>query len=109
MPVSLPHTSQIYARQLAHLAMCARSLGSAAVLALAATTISGAASAQQAGYVYTAPTSRAPNGLTVDQGAGVPGMAAYPFAPHPTKPHPHGPENPQAGVPGTQDPSALGD
>ncbi len=58
--------------------------------------------------VSTAPTPRAPSGVTIDQGAGVPGRSAFEAAPHPTTPHPHGPDNPQAGTPGTQDPSQLG-
>lgn len=84
-------------------------------LALAVSLTSGAAFAQQPdnvftrpGGVSTAPTVRAPNGITINQGAGVPGMSAVPAAPHPTTPHPHGPDNPQAGVPGAQDPSQLG-
>ena len=88
--------------------------------ALAVAMASGAASAHGTGEVSavpltlaqggvsTAPTPRAPTGVTVDQGAGVPGMAASPAAPHPSTPHPHGPDNPQAGMPGVQDPSQQG-
>ena len=84
------------------------SLGGVAALMLTTAVLSGAASAQQAGYVTTAPSARAPNGLTIDQGAGSPGMAAFPAAPHPSTPHQHGPDDPQAGVPGIQDPSGQG-
>ena len=85
-------------------------------LALSLVLASGAAYAQQAGAtaapqsggVSTAPTPRAPTGVTIDQGAGVPGAAASGLAPHPSTPHPHGPDNPQANTPGTQDPSQLG-
>lgn len=85
-------------------------------LAISLMLASGAAFAQQAGGtlapqpggVSTAPTPRAPGGVTVDQGAGVPGAAASQLAPHPSTPHPHGPVDPQAGTPGTQDPSQLG-
>ncbi|WP_424138098.1 hypothetical protein [Roseomonas chloroacetimidivorans] len=84
------------------------SFGGVAALMLAAIMASGTASAQQAGYVNTAPSARAPNGLTIDQGAGSPGMSAFAAAPHPTKPHQHGPDDPQAGVPGIQDPSMQG-
>ena len=109
MPVHQSRMSKTHALQFACLALRVRCLGGVAVLAIAAAVTSGAATAQQAGYVHTAPTARAPKGFTVDQGAGVPGLAAFPSAPHPAEPHPHGPENPQAGVPGTHDPSGLGD
>ncbi len=52
----------------------------------------------------TAPTPSAPGGLTADQGAGVPGMAASPAAPVGAA----GPPSPQAGVPGSASPSQLG-
>lgn len=90
------------------------------VFAIAIAMASGAASAQGTagidatpptlaqGGVGTAPTPRAPTGVTVDQGAGVPGMATSPAAPHPSTPHPHGPDDPQAGMPGIQDPSQQG-
>ena len=86
-----------------------------ATLALSMVLASGAAFAQQTGGTFapqpgvsTAPTPRAPTGVTIDQGAGVPGASAFGFAPHPTTPHPHGPDDPQARTPGTQDPSQLG-
>ena len=80
-------------------------------LALAAGLIAGPALAQQnapantGAPTSTAPTPNAPGGMTRDQGAGVPGMAASPSAPRGTA---GGPPNPQAGVPGSQSPSQLG-
>ena len=70
-------------------------------LALAAGLIAAPAFAQ----VSTAPTPNAPSGVTRDQGAGVPGMAASPAAPLGTA---GGPPNPSAGEPGTQPPSQQG-
>ncbi len=56
----------------------------------------------------TAPTTSAqPSGGGGDQGFAL-GPSAVPIAPHPSTPHPHGPDSPQSGVPGTQDPSQLG-
>jgi SRSO17 transposase len=77
-------------------------------LALAAGLIAGPALAQSPApqpSVSTAPTSRAPGGMTSDQGAGVPGASASPAAPAGTAGLP---PSPQAGVPGTQAPSQLG-
>lgn len=107
MPVHTLHRSSGFIGQLRG-AVRAWPLGGAVALMLTAIVAPGTASAQQAGYVTTAPSERAPNGLTIDQGAGSPGMAAFSAAPHPTTPHQHGSDNPQAGVPGIQDPSGQG-
>ncbi|MBP0495199.1 hypothetical protein [Roseomonas indoligenes] len=70
-------------------------------LALAAGLIAAPAFAQ----VSTAPTPSAPGGVTRDQGAGAPGMAASPAAPLGSA---GGPPNPQAGAQGTQPQSQQG-
>ena len=55
--------------------------------------------------VPTAPHAGHPASMVPDQGAGVPGAAASPAAPHAPDHRGEGPPNPQAGVPGIQDPS----
>lgn len=55
--------------------------------------------------VPTAPHPGHPAATVPDQGAGVPGAAASPAAPHGPDHRGEGPPSPQAGVPGIQDPS----
>ena len=55
--------------------------------------------------VPTAPHPGHPASAVPDQGAGVPGMAASPAAPHAPNHSGEGPPNSQAGVAGIQDPS----
>jgi hypothetical protein len=55
--------------------------------------------------VPTAPHPGHPATTVPDQGAGVPGAAAFPAAPHGPDHRNDGPPSPQAGVPGIQDPS----
>ena len=77
-------------------------------LALAAGLIAAPAAFAQSPapqpYVSTAPTTRAPGGVTVDQGAGVPGASASPRAPGPAG----APPSPQTGTQGIQAPSQQG-
>lgn len=55
--------------------------------------------------VPTAPHAGHPATMVPNQGAGVPGAAASPAAPHGPDHRSEGPPSPQAGVPGIQDPS----
>ena len=65
MPVHTLHRSSGFIGQLRG-AVRAWPLGGAVALMLTAIVAPGTASAQQAGYVTTAPSARAPNGLTID-------------------------------------------
>jgi len=81
-------------------------LGLMAVPALAQSPVTQGSSPPRI-MVPTAPHPGHPAAMVPDQGAGVPGAAASPAAPHGPDHRGEGPPSPQAGVPGIQDPSQL--